>query len=79
MGFSVATQGILQSLGYALKPLFISLLRLVIFVFPLVYLFTLSSNVTNIVWYAFPIAEILTALVSALILKKAYQEKVDVI
>ena len=47
MGFSVAVQGVLQSLGYAARPLIISLLRLVIFVFPIAYLFTLSDNVTN--------------------------------
>lgn len=76
MGFSVAVQGILQSLGYALKPLIISLLRLVIFVFPIAYLFTLSNNVTNIVWWTFQIAEILTALISAFILKKSYKEKI---
>lgn len=58
MGFSVAVQGILQSLGYALKPLVISFLRLVIFVFPIAYLFTLSNNVSNIVWWTFPIAEV---------------------
>lgn len=49
MGVSVAIQGVLQALGYALKPLIISLLRLVIFVFPIVYVFTLSDNVINIV------------------------------
>lgn len=76
MGFSVAVQGVLQSLNYALRPLIISLLRLVIFVFPAVYLFTLSKNVINVVWWAFPIAEVLTALISALILKKTYKEKV---
>lgn len=79
MGFSVSVQGVLQSLGYALRPLIISLLRLVVFVFPVAYLFTLSDNVTNIVWWTFPIAEVLTALISIVILKKSYQEKVEVI
>lgn len=79
MGLSVSIQGVLQSLGYALKPLIISLLRLVIFVFPIAYLFTLSNSVTNIVWWAFPIAEVLTAIISVFILKKAYKEKVKVI
>lgn len=37
MGISVAIQGVLQSIRYALKPLIISLLRLTIFVF-LIYL-----------------------------------------
>ena len=79
MGFSVAVQGILQSLGYALRPLLIALLRLVIFVFPVAYIFTLSANVTNIVWWTFPIAELLTAIISIFILKKSYKEKIEVI
>ena len=79
MGFSVAVQGILQSLGYALKPLIISLLRLVVFVFPIAYIFTLSENVTTIVWWTFPITEFLTAIISIFILKKAYKEKVKTI
>lgn len=79
MGFSIAVQGVLQSLGYALRPLIISLLRLVIFVFPIAYLFTLSDNVTNIVWWTFPIAEVLTALISVFVLKKSYKEKIATI
>ena len=77
MGVSVAIQGVLQSLGYALRPLIISLLRLVVFVFPIAYLFTLSDNVTNIVWWTFPIAEVLTAIIAIFILKKTYKEKVE--
>lgn len=76
MGFSVAVQGILQSLCYAIRPLIISLLRLVVFVFPIAYLFTLSNNVTKIVWWTFPISEILTCIISTFILKKTYKEKI---
>ena len=79
MGFSVAVQGVLQSLGYAIRPLIISLLRLAIFVFPIAYLFTLSDNVTNIVWWTFPIAEILTSIISTFILKKTYKEKIAIL
>lgn len=77
MGFSVAVQGILQALRYALRPLVISLFRLVIFVFPITYLFTLSDNVTTIVWWTFPIAEVTTAIISIFILKKSYKEKIE--
>ena len=79
MGFSVSVQGILQALRYAIKPLIISLLRLVVFVFPIAYLFTLSDNVTSIVWWTFPIAEILTAVISLYLLKKSYNEKVKIL
>lgn len=76
MGVSIAIQGILQSINYAIRPLIISLLRLIIFVFPIAYLFTLSDNVTNIVWWTFPIAEILTMVISIFILKNSYNIKI---
>lgn len=79
MGISVAIQGVLQSVRYALKPLVISLFRLVIFVFPIAYLFTQSDNVINVVWWTFPIAEILTAIISLLILKDSYNKKIKVL
>ena len=79
MGISVAIQGILQSIRYALRPLIISLLRLVVFVFPVAYLFTKSENVTEIVWWTFPIAEVLTAIISLFILKNSYNRKIKII
>lgn len=78
-GFSIAVQGILQSIHYAGRPLLISFLRLVIFVFPIAYLFTLSDNVINNVWWTFPIAEILTACISLFILKSSYRAKIKTI
>lgn len=79
MGISVSIQGVLQSIRYALRPLVISLFRLVIFVFPIAYLFTRSSNVTDLVWWTFPIAEFLTALISLAILKNSYGKKIKVL
>ncbi len=79
MGISVSIQGILQSIKYALRPLIISLLRLIIFVFPIAYLFTKSENVTNLVWWTFPIAEILTSIISLFILKDSYNKKIKIL
>lgn len=79
MGISVAVQGILQSIRYALRPLIISLLRLVIFVFPIAFLFTKLENVTELVWWTFPIAEVSTAIISLIILKDSYNKKIKVI
>ena len=76
MGLSIAIQGVLQSINYATRPLIISALRLVIFVFPIAYIFTLSDNVSNIVWWTFPIAEVLTAIISVFILKNSYNTKI---
>lgn len=71
MGFNVAVQGAWQALGNAVKPLATAFLRLVIFAFPTAYLFTLSDNVLNLVWWTFPISEILTCVVSAIFLKQS--------
>ena len=77
MGISVAIQGILQSFGYSIKPLIISLLRLVIIIFPLVYLATLRNDVLKTVWISFPISEVITSLISLFILKKVYRVLVE--
>lgn len=79
MGISVIIQGILQSIRFAIRPLIISMLRLVIFVFPIAYLFTKSNNVTEIVWWTFPISEVLTAIISLIILKDSYDKKIKII
>lgn len=76
MGFSVAVQGVFQALRYPFRPLFTALLRLVVFVFPVAYLFTLSSKVLSIVWWTFPIAELLTALISFFLLQDTIKKKI---
>lgn len=55
-----------------------ALLRLVIFVFPIAYLCTLSTNVMNIVWWTFPIAELLTAVISMILLKEVIKKRINV-
>lgn len=77
MGISVAIQGIFQAFRFAVRPLIISLLRLAVFVFPVAYLFTLSSDAAAIVWWTFPIAEVLTAIISVFMLISAYKKVVN--
>lgn len=78
MGISVAIQGVLQSIGYATRPLVISLLRLIIFVFPIAYLFTLSEDVISMVWWTFPISEVLTSIIAIWIFQSAYRTRIKV-
>lgn len=77
MGFNVAVQGVLQALGFAFKPLVSAFLRLILFTFPVAFLFTLSSNVLSLVWWTFPIAEILDCFVSFVFLKQAQKQKIE--
>lgn len=71
MGFTVAIQGILQGFREVYAPLILSALRLILFVLPIAYLFTLSSRATTLIWWTFPIAEVLTALVAYLLLRRS--------
>lgn len=74
MGFSVAIQGILQGFRKVYSPLIISALRLLVLVLPIAYLFTRSSHVTTLIWWTFPIAEVLTAIVAFLLLRRALRQ-----
>lgn len=71
MGISVAIQGVLQGYHEVYSPLVISALRLLVLVLPVAYAFTLSNDVVNLIWWTFPIAELITAVVSCAMLARA--------
>ncbi len=77
MGYTVAVQGVLQALRFPIRPLILALLRLAVFVFPIAFVFTLSPNVTDYVWWTFPISELLTSFFAYRFLKKAEQTKIE--
>ena len=77
MGLPMIVSMVLQSLRYAFKPFLTALLRLAVFMLPIAYMFTLSPNVVNIVWWAFPISELLTAIISFFILNGVVKKKID--
>ena len=76
---SVAIQGVFQALRNSYFPLITAALRLIVFVLPIAYLFTLSDKVLDLVWLTFPIAEILTAIVSAFLLRYVVKKKIFVL
>lgn len=77
MGFTVAVQGVLQALDDAFRPLTLSFFRLVLFVFPVTYLFTRSSDVLELVWWTFPIAEVASSIFACVFLRRAVKSKID--
>lgn len=76
MGLSIAVQGVLQALRHAVFPLVISALRLAILVFPAAWLFTLSPDASLLLWWAFPIAEVITSVVSICFLKYSLKKNI---
>lgn len=66
-GFCVGCGSVFQALGYATYSMFVSIARQLLVLLPLAYLFSLSGNV-NYVWFAFPIAELMSLVVSVVCL-----------
>ncbi|MDE5932322.1 MAG: MATE family efflux transporter [Lachnospiraceae bacterium] len=70
-GGNIAVQGVFQALGCGLDSLIASLLRLCIIVLPLAWLFARMENAAVMIWWAFPIAELVAVLVAVLFMLRA--------
>ena len=70
-GINIAIQGVFQALGCGISSLIVSLLRLLVIVLPLAWVFTLFPNAESVVWYAFPLAECGSCVVTVLLMVRA--------
>ncbi|MDE5777743.1 MAG: MATE family efflux transporter [Lachnospiraceae bacterium] len=70
-GGNIAIQGIFQALGCGLDSLVVSLLRLCVVVLPLAWIFARFTNASFMIWWAFPIAELVALLVAVRLLSRA--------
>ncbi|MDE7267553.1 MAG: MATE family efflux transporter [Lachnospiraceae bacterium] len=70
-GGNIAVQGVFQALGCGLDSLIVSLLRLCIVVLPLAWLFTKFANAVSMIWWAFPIAELVALAVAVVLMLQA--------
>lgn len=67
-GANIAIQGVFQALGCGIGSLVISVLRLLIVVLPLAWVFAQMSNAKFIIWFAFPLAELVAAIVAVVLM-----------
>ena len=82
-GINVAYQGIYQSMDGGMESLIISLLRQLVIILPLAALLSLAvrsgSAGISLIWWAFPVTEIVSCIVGYVFLKKIRKNKVDVL
>ena len=82
-GINVAYQGIYQALDGGVESLVISLLRQLVLILPLAGIFSVfvrnGQMVVSLVWWAFPITEVVACLAGYGFLKKIRKNKVDVL
>ena len=80
-GINIAFQGVFQALNSGLESLIISVCRQFLFVLPVVWAFAQlgkqSADCIWTVWLTFPIAEILSAVLSLLFMKRIMAKKVN--
>lgn len=67
-----------QALGKGSYSTIVSLCRQLIVLLPVAYLLSLTGSVDN-VWWSFPIAEVMSALVTGLLFAKLYRQKVKLL
>lgn len=79
-GISISLQGVFQALNCGISSLVISVLRQLVLVLPVAWIFTLLITVSSgnewIVWLTFPIAEIITAAIAVVLMYRAYAHKI---
>ena len=77
-GVNIALQGVFQALDGGPESLIISLCRQLIFVLPVAWIFAQivlkSSGPMWLLWTTFPIAEIVTAVIACLLMRKIYKK-----
>ena len=80
-GINVAYQGIYQALDGGVESLVISLLRQFIIILPLAGIFSMfvrnDQMGVSLIWWAFPITEIIACLVGYVFLNKIRKNKVN--
>lgn len=72
-GFCIMCSTVFQALGNGIYSMIVSLARQMLVLLPVAYLLSLSGNV-NVVWWAFPIAEVMSVVASALLLLRVYKK-----
>ena len=80
-GINIAFQGMFQAINGGMQSLIVSVCRQLVFVLPLAWIFTVLVNKSIcgewIIWLSVPVAEILSAVISVVLMKKLYKKQIN--
>ncbi|MDO4267273.1 MAG: MATE family efflux transporter [Eubacteriales bacterium] len=74
-GYNIIVGSVFQAMGNGVYSLMTSIARQLVCILPLAYFFSHTWGL-NSVWYAFPLAEIMSTLLSTLLFKRIYNKKI---
>lgn len=75
-GFCIVIGSVFQALGNGIYSMVVSICRQLLVLLPVAYLLSLSGNV-NMIWWAFPIAELVSVTISGIFLLKIKKNVID--
>ena len=78
-GFSIICSAVFQALGYSLFSMFVSIGRQLVTLLPVAYLIAHFTKDLNLVWWSFPIAEIVCVILSIIFYVYIYKRKIKTI
>lgn len=74
-GFGIVSSSVFQALGHGMLSLIVSVLRQLIVILPVAWILARVGGL-HMVWWAFPIAEIFSALVCFIFVKQVYRKEI---
>lgn len=74
-GYCIIVGSVFQALGNGMYSLIVSAARQLIVILPVAYIFAAAFGL-HMVWWSIPIAEIVSVILSTLLLKRIYRLKV---
>lgn len=77
-GFAIVCTSVFQALGNGVYSLIVSACRQLVVILPVSYLLAMTFGLT-IVWWSFPIAEIVSLILCLLLFKKIYKDKISIL
>lgn len=82
-GANISFQGIFQALDSGIESLIVSVCRQFLFVLPIAWIFSYMtmhfSGISWLVWITFPIAEIVSAFIACILMKRTYKNKISIL
>jgi len=74
-GYCIIISSVFQALGNGIYSMIVSIARQLVVLIPVAYLLSLTNNL-NLVWWAFPIAEIMSLAVCTLLFYNIFKKKI---
>ena len=72
---AISLSSVFQAFGKAFYSMIVSIIRQIVFLLPAAWLLSLSGNI-NMIWFCFPIAEVMSVALSLLFMRSVYRNTI---